>query len=1001
MTDLDNLPPGIKLKRTLEGHGGLVRSLAWSPNGQFIASTSGNSNTRVWNAQQGQLLATSPSTSWYNETLSWSYTDEVIACTVDRGVVRLWNWQTDEQRIVQHKFLYYGEHPLAWSPTGNSIATVVASGVVLLDPSTYKTRRLLKISGFISGLTWSPDGQKLVIISGSTSFGIWDTNSNKVLPDVFRFGHDGLGSRHVCSSWCGDGSTIAFGSSDGTITLYNPEKQMFERVLEGHSARVDELSWSSDGKLLASLSTDEMILWRSDTWEQVVKLDRIHTYASALAFHPTKPLLASSSLDRRHVCRIWEFDYDVLLPKPTKKVVEYTNAKVALVGDSGVGKSGLALVLTGKPYAKTDSTHGRHIWTFSNDIVPVSEEREQQRETLLWDFAGQPGYRVHHQLHLSEVAVALVIFDASNDSDPFAGVIYWAKALDEATKGFPLVKLLVAARTDRGTPFVSSQRINEIREKYGFAAYYETSAIRGVGVEDVVQAIRAAIAWDRILPISAPELFHNVKQFLTHEKESGDVLRTRASLLGRYRETVSPEASDAMIAACITRLEAAGLVRPLVFENWTLLQPELLDDYCAWIAQAARAQKDGLGYISEDETLRGRFPMDDDRPLVSQPSEERILLLAVVEELVTRQIAWRQETDEGVMLVFPSELRADMPDYPGSYSQVMRFLFEGPIRAIYATLSVCLLNSVTFQKHGLYRNAATFHGTRKQVCGFVVDYPEPSNDGLGRLTVFFDADTANDTKKLFLRYVHRQLEKLALKKSVRSERLYQCGNLDCSRRPIISRDIIEDARTDNQLRVFCPRCAAPILLDDLLEGTVQQDSMVKEIEMEAKENEQQQKRLVILPEKERLGQFDTFYCHNSKDKPEVRELSAKLRDQGILGWVDEEGILAGDQFVPSIEHMIDEVPTVLVLVGANWLGRWQQQEYFAFLQRFVEHREETGKSRLVVVPVLMPSAPDKPELPVFLRGFNWVDFRKSGFDDREAMRILVKGIVSRHQEYLR
>lgn len=171
--------------------------------------------------------------------------------------------------------------------------------------------------------------------------------------------------------------------------------------------------------------------------------------------------------------------------------------------------------------------------------------------------------------------------------------------------------------------------------------------------------------------------------------------------------------------------------------------------------------------------------------------------------------------------------------------------------------------------------------------------------------------------------------------------------------------------------------------------------------MEAKENEQQQKRLVILPEKERLGQFDTFYCHNSKDKPEVRELSAKLRDQGILGWVDEEGILAGDQFVPSIEHMIDEVPTVLVLVGANWLGRWQQQEYFAFLQRFVEHREETGKSRLVVVPVLMPSAPDKPELPVFLRGFNWVDFRKSGFDDREAMRILVKGIVSRHQEYLR
>ena len=41
----------------------------------------------------------------------------------------------------------------------------------------------------------------------------------------------------------------------------------------------------------------------------------------------------------------------------------YGNAKVVLLGDTGVGKSGLGLVLSGQPYQPTDSTHGRNVWT--------------------------------------------------------------------------------------------------------------------------------------------------------------------------------------------------------------------------------------------------------------------------------------------------------------------------------------------------------------------------------------------------------------------------------------------------------------------------------------------------------------------------------------------------------------------------------------------------------------------------------------------------------------
>ncbi|HXQ33457.1 MAG TPA: hypothetical protein VN843_05495, partial [Anaerolineales bacterium] len=47
-----------------------------------------------------------------------------------------------------------------------------------------------------------------------------------------------------------------------------------------------------------------------------------------------------------------------------QRLVEYTNAKVVLVGDTGVGKSGLALALTNQPFVPTESTHGRRVLRF-------------------------------------------------------------------------------------------------------------------------------------------------------------------------------------------------------------------------------------------------------------------------------------------------------------------------------------------------------------------------------------------------------------------------------------------------------------------------------------------------------------------------------------------------------------------------------------------------------------------------------------------------------------
>ena len=83
---------------------------------------------------------------------------------------------------------------------------------------------------------------------------------------------------------------------------------------------------------------------------------------------------------------IWQLDiWHLLGIPPSSEEIHYANAKVVLVGDSGVGKSGLALVLTGQPFVPTESTHSRHVWLFDQEEIHEKDGPYETREVWLWD----------------------------------------------------------------------------------------------------------------------------------------------------------------------------------------------------------------------------------------------------------------------------------------------------------------------------------------------------------------------------------------------------------------------------------------------------------------------------------------------------------------------------------------------------------------------------------------------------------------------------------------
>ncbi|MGH9196785.1 MAG: hypothetical protein ACRD1T_13705, partial [Acidimicrobiia bacterium] len=233
-----------------------------------------------------------------------------------------------------------------------------------------------------------------------------------------------------------------------------------------------------------------------------------------------------------------------------RELVEYANAKVVLVGDSGVGKSGLALVLTGQPFSPTESTHGRNVRRFDSHELSVGSGRTEIRETVLWDLAGQPGYRLVHQLDLSEIAAALVVFDARSETDPLSGALHWVRALRQAespTGGCVHPKFLVAARIDRGGLAISRERVDDFMRAFQFHGYFETSAKEGSNIAALRKAIQQAIDWSALPRVGSNTLFERIKSFISDEQKARRVLSTMDDLYRLFLNTPeAPEASDTL-----------------------------------------------------------------------------------------------------------------------------------------------------------------------------------------------------------------------------------------------------------------------------------------------------------------------------------------------------------------------------------------------------------------------------------------------------------------------
>jgi GTPase SAR1 family protein len=874
---------------------------------------------------------------------------------------------------------------MAFAPEGDRLATLAPSlpgrmTLTLLGPGQKAIWECVltrnRMSSYRSegvNLAWSPNGRFLACTTGMST--VWLIDAADGHP-VEQFDNHSLTVTGL--SWIDDDWMLS-ASEDATLQLWRPDGSAPSTVVETIPAagmafvraQGTALIWSADGELYAwSLADAPTQLWYRDPPSRSVA-----AHFTRLAVSAVNGLLALVDAGATELVLISNWERTASAPATT---TTYANAKVLLLGDSGVGKSALAMVLAGEEFRTTESTHGRRIWR-----LPATEEPDASggdREVLVWDLAGQPGYRIVHQLHLGGAALALVVFDSRSETAPLAGVRHWARAVRHAhpVAAGGLTTFLVAARTDRGGITVSSERIQQVMADFALDEYFQTSAKEGTDTDRLRSRLLAAIDWERIPKIASTALFAAVKRFVVDQKSSGNLL-TPVDELSRTFQTAVPsglqllnaeeqvlDPSDAgvqdasstglmaVFEGCIARLESAGLVKRLKFWDYVLLQPELLDAYASAIVNAARDEPDGLGSILEAQVVELDFPVPStDR--VPAERQERLLVFATLEELIQHELVLRESTEDGVQLVFPSAYRRDLPASEAPKGDGVVFRFEGPIANVYATLIVRLTRSNRFTRVATWQSAARFAADVGECTVFL------KSDGEGKAELWIGYEEVPDLLRMqFERFVHVHLDRRAAPGTVTRERQYSCPEDHTA----FTSEQVEQVRNRRRGTILCPVCEHRVSLRDDYAPVTGTDHSTAAMDASADAGREVAAASTVLRAKEEVAEFDVFLCHNWDDKPAVRELAQQLRERGVRPWLDERELRPGLPWQRALEDQIQNIPAAVVIVGSV-VGPWQDQEVVAFLRQFV-------KRGCPVIPVLLPGA-ERPDLPVFLDGMTWVD----------------------------
>ncbi|MEO0537439.1 MAG: NB-ARC domain-containing protein [Cyanobacteria bacterium P01_A01_bin.123] len=283
-------------------HGATVASLAWSPDGKQLASVGLDPFVRIWDAKTGRCLRSlqvnAPriaSVSWKQCSDSLGDSRSILACPGGDSTILLWDASTGKQLRS-----LFGHTDLVWSVTFNADGTRLASSsqdgtTKLWDMATDECYLTLHSDfGIAWYLAFSADGTMLAAGCQNAAVQLWDTQTGRSLK-VLR--------GHTSNVWSvafnQSGNLLASGGDDQAVKLWDVATANCLQTWQGYSLAVWDVTVNCNGQQLASADQNGTLrFWDVATGNCLHTLQGHEGSIWSAVFSPDGKILASASQDK-------------------------------------------------------------------------------------------------------------------------------------------------------------------------------------------------------------------------------------------------------------------------------------------------------------------------------------------------------------------------------------------------------------------------------------------------------------------------------------------------------------------------------------------------------------------------------------------------------------------------------------------------------------------------------------------------------------------------------
>ncbi|EIW76928.1 WD40 repeat-like protein [Coniophora puteana RWD-64-598 SS2] len=251
-----------------------IHAIAYSPDGDYVATGHRNGVIRLWETQTLQQ---------YGEDLR-GHSDEVLSIAYSpdgrrlvsgsyNGTIRVWDTERHTEVLQLHAEADASVWSVAYSPDGSLIGSGGIHGLKLWDATTGECIAAIPSHGTTSGsinlyITFSPDGSHLATVSRDHLIRVINVEERRLAFKPIA-GHK-AGIR--CVAYSPDGSLLASASDDHTLRIWDATSGKLRKgPLKGHKLAVSSVAFSADGQRVLSTSADGTVcIWDISTGKVVV-----------------------------------------------------------------------------------------------------------------------------------------------------------------------------------------------------------------------------------------------------------------------------------------------------------------------------------------------------------------------------------------------------------------------------------------------------------------------------------------------------------------------------------------------------------------------------------------------------------------------------------------------------------------------------------------------------------------------------------------------------------